>query len=274
MEDVLDKSLVSDTSICNLLLRIGPGRLDVAVFSVVHDNSLIYRRFTLGADGEDELTSLENVIYENPLILGDFRRTFCIVDTGNAMAIPAEIDSREEHIKVFRAAHPDFKGEIITSQAGVRNALLTFGIQDKLAGFLRRTFHGIDIRSHLSPLCRFFASRPGRGSSPKMICNFRATSMDVIILSGQDLMLANTFRFNTPMDAAYYIMAVRKNLGLDPQADELLLCGDQNVREAVTPVLRRFISRVMPVIFPPQMFRTGRDSLRVPFDLIISPLCE
>lgn len=274
MEDVLYKSLVSDTSICNLLLRIGPGRLDVAVFSVVHDNSLIYRHFTLGADGEDELTSLENVIYENPLILGDFRRTFCLVDTGNAMVLPAGIDSPEERDKVFRAAHPDFNGEILTSQAGVRNALLTFGIQDNLAGFLRRTFHGINLRPHLSSLCRFFASRPGRGNAPKMVCNFRQGSMDVIILQGQDLLLANTFRFKTPMDAAYYIMAVRKSLGLDPQADELLLAGDQNVREAVTPILRRFISRVMPVIFPPRMFRTGRDSLHVPFDLIISPLCE
>lgn len=274
MEDALDKNLVSDTSICNLLLRIGSGRLDVAIYSVVHDNSLIYRRFTLGTDGEGELHSLENTIYENPLLLGEFRRVFCIADSGNAMPLPAAIDSASMRERVFKAAHPEFDGDILTSASGVDNAIFTFGLSAGLAGFLRRTFHGIDIRCHISTLCRFFASRPPRGNAMRMICNFRPDAMDLLVLHGKDLLLANTFRFAAPMDAAYYIMAVRKNLRLDPEGDELLLAGDQSVRESIVPFLRRFISRVMPVIFPPQMFRTGRDSLRAPFDLIISPLCE
>lgn len=274
MEDALDKNLVSDTSICNLLIRIGKGRLDVAVYSVVHDNSLIYRSFALGADGEDELRSLESTIYDNPLLLGEFRRTFCLVDTGNSMAVPAEIEAEADRRSVFLAAHPDFDGEILTSSTGARNTALVFGLPGSLAGFLRRTFHGVGIDTHLSTLCRYFASRAGRGNSRRMVCNFRRDTVDVIVIHGTDILLANTFSFKAPVDAVYYIMAVRKSLGLDPMADDLMLSGNQEIRNEITPMLRQFINRVMPVIFPPQMFRTGRESLRVPFDLIIAPICE
>lgn len=274
MEDILDKDLVGDPSICNLLFRVGKGRLDVAVYSVVHDNSLIYRSFPLGQDGEDELKSLEATIYDNPLLLAEFRRVHCLVDPGNAMAIPAEVDDDADRERVFRAAHPSFEGEIVTSSAGVRNAVFTFGLGASLAGFLRRTFHGVDVECHIATLCRYFSTRPGRGNSRRMICNFRPDAMDVIVIQGADLLLANTFSFRNPMDAVYYIMATRHSLGLDPSGDELLLAGDQNVRSSITPELRRFIGRVMPVIFPPQMFRSGKESLRVPFDLIISPICE
>ncbi len=274
MEDVLDKNLVSDTSICNLLLRIGKGRLDVAVYSVVHDNSLIYRSFALGADGDDDLHSLESTIYDNPLLLGEFRRTFCLVDTGNVMVIPAEIEAEEDRRNLFLAAHPDFEGEILSSSTLERNAVLTFGLPGSLAGFLRRTFHGVGIDTHLSTLCRYFALRGGRGNSRRMVCNFRTDALDVVVIQGSDLLLANTFSFNAPVDAAYYIMAVRKSLNLDPEADDMLLSGNQEVRNGITPMLRQFVGRVMPVIFPPQMFRTGRESLRMPFDLIIAPLCE
>ncbi len=274
MEDVLDKNLVSDTSICNLLLRIGKNRLDVAIYSVVHDNSLIYRTFALGQEGEGELRSLENVVYDNPLLLSEFRRTFCLIDTGDAMAVPAEAGGPEEAALIFRAAHPGFEGEILTSPTATRNAILVAGVPTELAGFLRRTFHGISPVCHLSPLSRYFASRPGRGNSNRMICNFRPDAMDAIVLHGTDLLLANTFSYKSPMDAAYYIMAVRNALHLDASADELLLAGSQAVRNEITPLLRRFIGRVMPVIFPPQMFRTGKESLHTPFDLIIAPICE
>lgn len=274
MEDILDKSLVSDTSICNLLLRIGPGRLDAAIYSVVHDNSLIYRSFPLLTDSAGQLRSLEEAVYDNPLLLSEFRRIYCIMDTGNAMAVPSSIADEADIAKVFRALHPEFDGEVLTSATGTRNALLAYGAGTDLTGFLRRTFHGIGIDCHLSTLCRFFASRPGTGNTRRMVCNLRQDAVDVIVIHGSELLLANTFSFKTSMDAAYYIMAARKSLGLNPEADEILLSGDQHIREEITPVLRRFTCRVMPVIFPPQMFRTGKESLRAPFDLIISPICE
>lgn len=274
MEDILDKSLVSDPTICNLLLRVGTGRLDVAVYSVVHDNSLIYRSVSLDPAASDMLKAVEDTVYDNPLLLSDFRRIYCLLETDRTMVVPLEADDPALCRNMFKAVHPDFAGEVLESSTSTRNARILYGPDEALIGFIRRTFHGVTIDSHLSPLCRYFASKPGRGNSRRVICNFRREAVDVVILDGNMLMLANTFRYNSPMDAVYYILASWKSLGLDVHTDELLLAGDQGVREEIVPTLRRFLARVMPVIFPPQMFRAGRESMRAPFDLIVTPLCE
>lgn len=55
-----------------------------------------------------------------------------------------------------------------------------------------------------------------------------------------------------PMPSIIFLPAATV-LGLNAETDELLLCGDAGPREAVTPLLRRYISLVMPVIFPPHV---------------------
>ena len=86
-------------------------------------------------------------------------------------------------------------------------------------------------------------------------------------------MMANTFDAPEASDAAYFIVAVRKMLNL-PDDAETMLAGSAKLREQVSPILRQFPAQVMPVIFPSEMFRAGKESLSSPFDLIILPLCE
>lgn len=272
---MLDKSLISDPSICNLLMRIAPSRMDAAVYSVIHDNSLILGSWPLGASGAPLLKDVEETVYDNPLLLSDFRRTYIILDTGNALAIPSETPL-QAHRMLFEAAHPDFKGEVTTSAAtgGAAGAQLLWGADGALTGFLRRTFHGASIDCHLSPLCRYFSVKPGRGNARRMVCNFRREAVDVVALEGNRLLLANTFSYPARMDAVYYILNCAETLGFDRNTDELLLSGNQEVREEIVPELRKFCARVMPVIFPPQMFRAGKEAMRAPFDMILTPLCE
>lgn len=82
------------------------------------------------------------------------------------------------------------------------------------------------------------------------------------------------FAFREPIDAIYYIMACRDMLKLDAQDNELLIAGDNSLRDAITPTLREYLAYVMPVIFPSSMFKAGKDAMKAPFDLIVLPLCE
>ena len=59
---------------------------------------------------------------------------------------------------------------------------------------------------------------------------------------------------------------------LDPLTDSILLSGDRDLREQLNQMLRAYHARVMPVIFPPEMFKAGREAMSAPFDLIVAPL--
>lgn len=272
LEGKLDKEMVADTAICDMLVRLSSGRVDVAVYSLVSDNSLVYRSFAVSSLAS-LVKTLEEVVYDNPLMLCDFRKVYILVDTLDYMMIPATTGATEA-VEMFMALHPEYDGSVELCDTSTRNAGMVYGIDRDLSGFLHRTFVGATIMPHILPLTRYFSSKPGRGNSRRMICNFRHSAMDIVVLDGNSMLQANTFTFGTPMDAVYYILASRSFHGLDPYGDELLLAGDQQVREEVTPVLRTYISRVMPAIFPPQMFRTGKEAMRAPFDMIVAPLCE
>lgn len=271
----LEKDRLSNPEMWNLLLRVSPRELHVVAYSIVEDNSLLYRSFPLEGNSDAYLRALEEVIYDNPMLLSDFRRVYCVVQTDSLSVLPAGYTDEADCEELFHDANPEFKGHLLFEQTGARNATIVAGIENDLMGFLRRTFHNAVIYSHLSSLSRFFSAKAGKGNSMKMLANLRESSMDILIMQGGSLMLANTFSFSDPMDAVYYILACRNRIGLDPHNDELLLSGDAATREKIITVLRTYLARVMPAIFPPQMFKSGKDAMLAPFDLIVTPLlCE
>lgn len=107
-----------------------------------------------------------------------------------------------------------------------------------------------------------------------MYVNLRRDAMDIIVLGNDSLRMANTFRFRDIMDAVYYIMACRDMLDLDPAGNELLIAGDEALRDEITPILRKFLGYVMPVVPPAYVPKDDEQWGKAPFDLIILPLCE
>lgn len=272
--DHLDKDLISDTRHWRMALRVGRGALHVILFSPVEENSLIYRRIPLDANAATPLSAIEEAVYDNPLLLGDFDRIYCIVDTSHGFAIPSLDLTDDDAEDMMATAFPDFDGPVIVNDINARNARILFGIDRDIEGFLRRTFFNVSIFHHLTPLCRYFLGKHNRGNSRRMYANLRTDSLDLIVVDKGNLLMANTFSFTQPIDAVYYILACQQNLGIDPMSNELMLSGDQAMREEITPVLREYIGYVMPVIFPSSMFKAGKDSMKAPFDLTVIPLCE
>lgn len=75
-------------------------------------------------------------------------------------------------------------------------------------------------------------------------------------------------------DALYYLMAALHTCDLSPADVEIMLCGDNALRQKLTPMLRKFVGYVMPVVIPSAIFRAGKDALEAPFPLMLIPLCE
>lgn len=272
----LDRELIERPEQWRLALQSGPRGLEVVAHSPMEDNSLLWRRIAPSGDESDrrELRALEEAVYDNPLLLADFGRVQCLIDTPFVVIAPADAAALDDADRdtLMRAANPDFEGVTFVNTLPASNASIVAGIDRETLGFLRRTFFNVDIQHHLTPLCRYFLNLARRTNAPRLYANLRPGSLDVVATERDRLLMANTFAFATPDDAVYYILACRKLL--DMEQAEMYLAGDAAVREQVAPILRRFIPAVMPVIFPSTMFRAGKDALGAPFELIILPLCE
>lgn len=270
----LEKDLIQDPRLWRMALRIDPKYVHVVLFCKVEDNSLIYRKLKLDPSAPSLLKAIEEIIYENPLLLGDFDQVDCIIESQQFTIIPSAIDNHDIQEKIFIETFPTFDGCVLENKLSGLNATILMGIQEELLNFLRRTFNNPSILHHLTPLCTYFHRKSHLGNSGKMYAYLHQDRLDLITFGKDSLRLANTFTFHEPIDAIYYILACRESLKLNPESDELLITGDNNLREAVTPILREYLAYVMPIIFPSAMLKAGKEALNAPFDLIVLPLCE
>lgn len=259
-----------------MALRIYGEGLDMVLHSNVEDNALKVRHIALDSNVSPLSKAIEEAVYESPVLLSDFDKVDCVVDTPKFTLLPSSVASPEVIDKLGRdlypMEYPDL--EAVVNPLDSLGCTLVCWLPRDLVGFLRRTFNNPAIHHQLSPFCRYFASKSRLGNSGKMYLNLRSGHIDVIAYGRTGLLVANTFRVRDDMDVLYYVMALREKVGFDGQADQLMVCGDPARRDALLPLLREYIPYVMPVIFPSTALRSGEDALKAPFNLIILPLCE
>lgn len=279
----LTADLIDNPAQWRLGMRLGRDRLDVTLDSPLAEGSLMVHSLEFDEAAPSALKALEACVYDNPLLLCDFQKITCIIDTDTFLVLPPGLDGDdaeclEARNAVFAATFPDFSagGEVDTflSPTGVPGVAIMAGVDAGIAAFLRRTFFNVRLLHNLSPLCRYFLSVAVRGNQSRVYANLRPGATDIIVTRSGNLLLANSYATPTVADTVYFILAVRQLLGL-PEGAETLLSGSVALREEVMPALREVVpSVVMPVIFPSVIFRAGKDAMRAPFDLILLPLCE
>ncbi len=270
----LNKDLISDPCLWRLALRICEKKLHIVLFCSVEDNSLIYREIDLNPAAQSLHKVLEEIIYDNPLLLSDFARVDCVIETNKFTIIPYEIDNVDIQEKIFNKTFPNFEGKIIECGISELKTTILMGLPDDLLNFLRRTFNNPKIVHNLVPLCVYFHRKSRLGNAGKMYAYIHDNHLDLLSFGRDSLSFANSFEFREPIDTVYYIFACRQMLNLDAGSDEMLIAGDNAMREAITPTLREYLAYVMPVIFPAAMLKTGKEAMNAPFDLIVLPLCE
>lgn len=270
----LDKDLVSDPSIYTMLIRAGRDAVDVVIYSPMVDNSLIYRSFAKNETSGDVASRLEEVVYDNPLMLADFRRTVLLVTGPSYTLVPSELIETDPQAGTlaYRFLYPDAEGSVETRATPFHNASIVYGIDRRLTGFIGRTYPTATVIPHILPLMKYFVARSGRSNSPRMLVNLRSGDADMLVVAGTNLRQAVTISFRNTADLVYHILSSARAAGLDPLTDSILLSGDRDLREQLNQMLRAYHARVMPVIFPPEMFKAGREAMSAPFDLIVAPL--
>ncbi|MBD5210822.1 MAG: DUF3822 family protein [Barnesiella sp.] len=270
----LTRELVNDPAYCRLDLRIGAGSLQVMIYNPLEENSLLLRSIDLPADEASALKQLETFIYDNPLLLCDFRTVTAIIESRRFLPVPAAVADCCDHLSLLRCADPDTDSRAVVMQDALDmfDARLLTPLHQATANFLRRTFPTIRLHNALLPFTLYCHSNLSQGNTAKAFVNMRERSLDIVVMSANTLLLLNRFEYRDINDAAYYILNCT-----DTPSDEIaeiIIGGNHDRRDELMPMLRRFRPYVMPMIFPSAMFKAGADAMKSPFDLIILPLCE
>ncbi|MBQ0114515.1 MAG: DUF3822 family protein [Bacteroidales bacterium] len=265
---------IKNPELWTLEIGLEPSVINYILFTDAQEDSLIYGTIELDASTGNYLKSVENAVYENPILLNDYQKVKILYRSQRYVVIPGIMDDDESAEKVLAATYGDSDGDAAMChlhQCGVR---IAFETEKGLMPFLQRTFNNPPIYHHLYPLCEHY-NRINEGSGiSRMFLNLGENYMDAVIYKKGKFILANTYQYRNDKDAAFFALTAWDSLGLDRLTDELQLTGDKERRAALAPALREYIGFVMPAIYPAAALRIGQNAMKAPIDLILLALCE
>lgn len=203
----------------------------------------------------DDVKILEESVYASPLLLGEFERTTIVFDSPRFTVVPEEVALDGELLEsVASLMWPDAAPDSINVSPAAFGAAVISVAGHQLTGFVGRTFTKASLVHRIAALCRVFATLSKPVNNIRLYANLpSAGRLDIVAMTGERLLMANTFECAGNEDAVYFIMAAVKDCGFDPLDDEMLLTGDADVCAAVREALRKYVNSVMPLLLPDKM---------------------
>ena len=261
---------IQHPEVWELLVLIDERRVDYILFTPTIANSLIMGNLELH---DDSLQALEDAIYDTPELLDSYSRVRVIVHSRHFVMMPGDA-ADSDCLAMLGRTFPDDDGDTAVCPMPAAGVKVAYTMPRGMQAFLGRTFSYPVLCHHLVPLCEHFKGLDRAGGIARMFLNLRPGTMDMAIYRDGALQCANSYAYATPEDAAYFALNAWRLGGLDQLSDEMQLLGDNNVRNIMLPVLRKYVKYVMPAIYPATALRVGRNAMQAPLELILLALCE
>lgn len=272
LSDTTGDIKIDKTHLWTLSLFIDEGSISIMLHNDKVADSLVCRRIGLPkySSPEEYLRALENAIYDNPVLLSDFKRVNVCVDSRKFIFLPPGYGTDEEARRAFDVAFPDADGDFVVSRGYNCRTDVAFMLPRGVYRFLMRTFSNVPVRLHLEVLCSYFRGQTNISTINKEAVYIRdgGNVIDVCTFRQGRLQMANTFVCRSSDDVIFYILAIWNNMGFDVYSDEIQITGDRQVRANVIPRLREYVTYVVPVMMPSAAMRIASDAAKAPFNLI------
>ena len=263
----LTSDLLNETSKWSLRVRIAPDSLSALLSGPEGaDRSVIAMAEPLT---DPSLPTLENAIYDNPLLLADFNRATIIVDT-DQMAVLAGIENDALAINVAEdALLPDSEAPRAPLTMAIPDHKLIALLDSDTLNFLKRTFPDAKFEISLGVFANKTASLlPPEKDSLLAVCEPDRLFICACRADGK-LTFANRFAISGPEDCAYYILAVA---GL--HAGKITLGGDHDLRNRTIDEIHRAepSAEVNILSLPDPILNSLRQAPDLPLELFLTDL--
>lgn len=274
---ILDKDTIARPELWRLVIMIGPDEMDVGLYPPVAREEIIWYNFNIDPAVPSRMKAIEDLIYSNPLLLSDFRNVDCIIDSTSRIIVPADATLEQCERFLAAATSRDIDPESTISHPAGTNARIMQQVEPELLPFLKRTFFNARFHGRLPLLINYFTTIAPQADNVRVTALVRQSRLTIIIVRGQKLLLANDFSFRSSTDAAYYLLSSLQHLGIeisDPQLDISIQGESLTAKGTITEILHRYIPSTKAVPFPTLRFRASKNTLHIPFPILILPICE
>lgn len=193
---------------------------------------------------EKLLSHIENAVYDNPSLLED-QRVRVLIDTDQLLLFPPDTD-HQLICQAMERVYATRREDVFISEDD--HVITAFTLCAGLKPFLARTFAGAMVECVLDVLRREFSGR--RGASVQVYADLNDGHLTLLAFRDRHLVHGSVHPYREPADAAYFIYALWRQLGLNADQGEINVSGNKSHRSELMTILRRRLNYVMLTLLP------------------------
>lgn len=253
----------ADLTAWHLILKVTPDALSALILGPQGPDRAVMAHSESLADAT--LETLENVIYDNPLILSDFGKVDVLVATSQRVMIPSSLPEAMDE-EIVESMLPDSEGprRLISEPVAGGDYRVVAALEAETLGFLRRTFPDATIHLSLAVLIEAVSNMRPAGEAVNVAFTDSEELSVISFDSDGRLTFANRFGVDGAPDCAYFILAA-----LGSEAESLSIGGDADLRHETIEQLRLAAPELapQPLFLSPRIAELRCRADYIPLDL-------
>ncbi len=265
-ESTLQPGLLPQSKLWHMALRLGPESIEALFLPPVSSHPPVWRSVEVSQSSPSRLKDVQDAIYDNPLLLSEFKAIDCVVATSRALMLPRAIADDEQLAKAAIETVWDHPADHLhVAECGVENAVAVMALDRETESFLTRTFYDVRLSHPLGLLTKMVSLQSAE--SPVMLASCRRGGVDVVACSGKRLLLANSFSSEVTVDTLYYIAACLNQLGRSEKCNVALrICGSAELLAEARRLLPHHDPA--PFVLPSELWGAGSEANNIPPELL------
>ncbi|MEI7675860.1 MAG: DUF3822 family protein [Bacteroidales bacterium] len=269
MHTILD---FSKTEQYNLSIRVMPDGFSFYIVDPFGGGKAVFQTFPF-TKNKSQISQIEELLYQYEQLLLPYRKTDIIVVTPTFSFIPNELYLEEKKEELISFQFREVDDKLLTNKIQRTPSTTLFAFDNKIYSFLLRSFSVNRVLHYTTPLVEYFAERSRFGNYSKLYVHIESNRIDLFCFERSRLKLVNSYAFKELNDAAYFVLNTWEKVGLHQTDDELHLCGNNELRAEISPLLKKYIKRVSPLNPPTDWYVAPANNDYLSTDLMTLALC-
>ncbi|MDR0393933.1 MAG: DUF3822 family protein [Tannerella sp.] len=263
---------VNNSEKYNVSIRLWPDGLSFSGYDPSEKDSFFTE--TISLDPNVPLVqALKDVFFENVCLSYVYNTLHVISLSGKYTLVPDSVFSEKEKDLLYSYCFQvDGKLKVLAQPLTGFYSFLLYGIEKEAYEFMVRSLVNPQFIHFLSPMLSDWRKKSMDCYPRQIYAVVHDGIVDIVCFRQGELLLINSFGYETENDIIYFIMYVCKQLPVSQLEDSVFFCGDKVVCGNIIPVIKKYIERVDFVAPKIRSYRVAVD-LDLPIDIVTLVEC-
>ena len=230
-----------------LTIRVGRSSLSFAAIKMESgEGRVVFEPYTVRS-GVSLAANLREAFKTADLPTAGYRKALVLVDAP-ALLVPVDAYDESSSAAMYAYTFPHSTATVTVADAlPDLNAVAVFGVNKDLKLVIDDHFADVKFGIAMGPVWRYLYRRSFTGMRGKLYGYFHNRKLELFRFGKNRFKFCNTFDVDNAHDAAYFLLCVWKQLGMDAEGDELFLVGDMPEKEWLVDEMKSYLHRVYVV---------------------------